>query len=103
MEKQRFDVIGMTCSACQAAVDRSVNKLQGVEHVNVSLMTGTMDVEYDRDSVNEQDIIQAVDQAGYKANLHGQAREEATAPIDHFAEEANAMNVNSSTKIKIKK
>lgn len=91
MEKQRFDVIGMTCSACQAAVDRSVNKLQGVEHVNVSLMTGTMDVEYDRDSVNEQDIIQAVDQAGYKANLHGQAREEATAPIDHFAEEANAM------------
>lgn len=44
--KQKFDVTGMTCSACSAHVDKSVRKLDGVAEVNVNLLQNTMTVEY---------------------------------------------------------
>ena len=45
--KQKFDVTGMTCSACSAHVEKAVNKLEGVRRAEVSLMTNSMNVEYD--------------------------------------------------------
>ena len=30
--KQKFNVTGMTCSACSAHVEKAVNKLEGVKH-----------------------------------------------------------------------
>ena len=39
--KERFDVTGMTCSACSSHVEKSVGKLTGVENVSVNLLTGT--------------------------------------------------------------
>ena len=64
--KQRFDVYGMTCASCQAAVDRAVKKL-GVNDVNVNLINESMSVEYDVDKISDQDIINAVSKAGYEA------------------------------------
>lgn len=64
--KEKFDVTGMTCSACSAAVERSVSHLPGVNKVEVNLLANTMQVEYD-DSVNSQMIESAVEQAGYQA------------------------------------
>ncbi|MBP8621092.1 MAG: heavy metal translocating P-type ATPase [Firmicutes bacterium] len=62
-----FDVTGMTCAACSAAVQRSVEKLPGVEHVSVNLLTNTMRVRYDEDLVSLDDISRAVSDAGYRA------------------------------------
>ncbi len=45
--KQKFNVTGMTCSACSAHVEKAVNKLEGVRRAEVSLMTNSMNVEYD--------------------------------------------------------
>ena len=45
--KKQFDVTGMTCSACQANVTKAVSKLDGVENVDVSLLSNSMRVEYD--------------------------------------------------------
>ena len=42
-----FDVKGMTCAACSAHVDKSVRKLDGVKTVNVSLLTNSMEVDFD--------------------------------------------------------
>lgn len=66
--KQRFDVKGMTCSACQAAVTRAVSKLD-VNDVSVNLINETMSVDFDANLLSDQDIIDAVDKAGYKAYL----------------------------------
>lgn len=66
--KKRFDVYGMTCSACQAAVERAVNKL-GVDEVNVNLINESMTVSYNPSKIDDGDIIEAVSGAGYKANL----------------------------------
>ena len=67
--KERFTVEGMTCAACEAAVFRSVGDLSGVDKVAVSLMTNSMEVEYDEDNMSPQEIINAVEKAGYKASL----------------------------------
>ena len=69
--KQRFDVVGMTCSACQAAVSREVSKLDGVSGADVNLLSNTMDVHYDPETVDPERIIKAVRDAGYDAALHG--------------------------------
>ena len=67
--KQTFQVTGMTCSACSAHVEKAVNKLEAVSKAEVSLMTNSMSVEYNADVISLQDIIHAVEQAGYGASL----------------------------------
>lgn len=67
---KRFDVNGMTCSACQANVTRAVEKLAGVNAVNVSLLGKSMNVDFDDSLVNENQIIDAVNKAGYSCSLY---------------------------------
>ena len=50
--KQKFQVTGMTCSACSATVERNVKKLEGVKEVTVNLLSNSMVVSYDEDKVN---------------------------------------------------
>ena len=47
MAKQKFNITGMTCSACSAHVEKAVNKLEGVKTASVSLMTNSMTAEFD--------------------------------------------------------
>lgn len=68
MEKQKFDVSGMSCSACSARVEKVVGALDGVKSVSVSLLTNSMVVEYDA-PLTAKDVSKAVADAGYKATL----------------------------------
>ena len=65
--KERFDVTGMTCSACSSHVEKSVSKLTGVENVSVNLLTNSMQVEFDENKLDTAGIIKAVEGAGYGA------------------------------------
>lgn len=67
--KQRFDVTGMTCSACSAHVEKSVKKLSGVYAVTVNLLQNSMQVEYNEQELSSEEIIQAVEKAGYGASV----------------------------------
>ena len=64
---EKFQVTGMSCSACSAKVERCVKKLDGVKSVNVNLLSGSMTVDFDTDAVSEQTIVDTVVQAGYGA------------------------------------
>lgn len=68
-KKEIFNISGMTCAACQTAVQRSVEKLDGVEEVNVNLLSNTLQLSYDPKRVDSSKIIEAVDRAGYGAEL----------------------------------
>ena len=68
MNKQQFQIEGMTCATCQMTVQRAVAQLPGVKTVHVNLITHAMQVEYE-DSLKTQTIIQEVKEAGYGANL----------------------------------
>ena len=67
MVKQKYNVTGMTCSACSAHVEKAVRGVQGVSEVSVNLLTNSMVVE--SDAPLEQDVIvKAVEHAGYGAS-----------------------------------
>ena len=66
--KGKFDVTGMTCSACSSRVEKCVSKLEGIENVSVNLLTNSMQVEYDEGVLKENQIIDAVVKAGYGAS-----------------------------------
>lgn len=72
--KQKFDVTGMTCSACSAHVEKSVNGLCGIQSVNVNLLQNSMVVEYDETKLRTEDIIQAVQSGGYGAQVQGETK-----------------------------
>lgn len=69
MQKEKFDVTGMTCSACSSRVEKCVSKLDGASNVTVNLLTNSMQVEYDEKVLSERQIIDAVVKAGYGANV----------------------------------
>ena len=80
MAKQKFNITGMTCSACSAHVEKAVGKLEGVRAADVSLMTNSMVAEYDETILSPEEIIQAVIQSGYGAALPQKAGERAAMP-----------------------
>ena len=84
--KSKFNVTGMSCSACSAHVEKAVKKLDGVTDVSVSLMTASMTVEYS--DLTEQDIINAVIGAGYGCTVKGDTAEKAK-PTQNAVEEKN--------------
>ena len=75
--KEKFNITGMTCSACSAHVTKAVSKLNGVKNVNVNLLSNNMVVEYD-DTISSNDIITAVTEAGYGAEIDSKKRNTAT-------------------------
>ena len=69
---EQYIVTGMSCAACQARVEKAVEKVPGVSSVSVSLLTNSMGVE---GTASEAEIIRAVEAAGYGASLKGAAAE----------------------------
>ena len=65
---EKYTVTGMSCAACVARVEKAVNKVAGVTSCSVSLLTNSMGVE---GSASREEIIAAVEKAGYGASLQG--------------------------------
>ena len=64
----QYNVTGMSCAACSARVEKAVSRVPGVTSCSVSLLTNSMGVE---GAAAPQDIIAAVQAAGYGASLKG--------------------------------
>lgn len=67
---KRYQVNGMSCAACSAAVERAVRKVPGVTECAVSLLTNSMTVE---GNATAEEICAAVGKAGYEAIPEGKA------------------------------
>ncbi|MCI8663297.1 MAG: heavy metal translocating P-type ATPase [Hungatella sp.] len=65
---EQYSVTGMSCAACSARVEKAVSKVPGVTSCSVSLLTNSMGVE---GNAQAQDIIAAVEEAGYGASAKG--------------------------------
>ena len=79
---EQYNVTGMSCAACSARVEKAVSKVPGVTACSVSLLTNSMGVE---GTASPQEIIQAVEHAGYGAS---QKSGGGKAPTTAEAEEA---------------
>lgn len=71
--KEKYDVTGMTCSACSSRVQKCVSHLDGVKDVSVNLLTNSMQVEYNEQELSSRKIIEEVQKAGYGASVSGGA------------------------------
>ena len=72
----------MSCAACSARVEKAVSKVPGVTSCSVSLLTNSMGVE---GTASSDEIIRAVQDAGYGASLKGASGQQISASV---AEEA---------------
>jgi len=63
--QEKFTVRGMSCAACSAGIERAVNKLDGVEKAEVSLMGECMLVSYNENKIDKETIWNAVTGLGY--------------------------------------
>lgn len=61
-----FQVTGMSCGHCEAAVRGEVTKLTGVEHIEVSAASGRL-VITSAAALDDAEVLAAVDEAGYEA------------------------------------
>ncbi|HET7602556.1 MAG TPA: heavy metal translocating P-type ATPase [Gemmatimonadales bacterium] len=67
--KLEFPVSGMHCAACQARVQRALEKAPGVNSATVNLMTGSATVAFDPSATNPEALLEAVRSTGYGAEL----------------------------------
>ena len=65
---EKYAITGMSCAACQAHVQKAVEKVEGVTSCSVSLLTNSMTVE---GTASSEAVIKAVEAAGYGANTAG--------------------------------
>lgn len=70
-KNEKFQVTGMTCSACSARVEKAVGKLPGIQHLTVNLLTNSMSVTFLEEELSCDEIISSVEKAGYGASLAG--------------------------------
>jgi len=67
--KVEFSVQGMTCAACVRRVENTVAGLPGVASVSVNLATETMNLEYNPELLPLEQVVSAVEEAGYGLRL----------------------------------
>ncbi len=93
MTKQKFNITGMTCSACSAHVEKAVRKLEGIKAADVSLMTNSMTAEFNEEILSSEDIIAAIIRSGYGASLPRKvgARVQTAPQEDTMAQELASM------------
>jgi copper ion binding protein len=65
MEKVTFPVRGMTCEGCQAAVEKAIGGLVGVDSTIVNLQEGSATVDFDQSVIGVQQMKNAVEEAGF--------------------------------------
>lgn len=65
----QFSIGGMTCAACVNSVEGILKGLPGVKRAVVALATSLGEVEYDPTVISKDDIVNAIEDAGFEASL----------------------------------
>lgn len=65
MKKVKLTIEGMHCGSCAGNIEKSINKIEGIDSVSVSSMTNKAIVEAD-DAVTEDSLKKAISDVGYK-------------------------------------
>lgn len=69
MKTVTIGVAGMTCDSCVNSVTKALNRVDGVQQVNVSLEKNEANVTFDDTKASETDLKTAIEDAGYDVAL----------------------------------
>lgn len=64
-----LQISGMSCSSCSSAVERVLNRMEGIEQANVNLLTNSAHIVYDSKIVKVSEMLHAIKKAGYEGSL----------------------------------
>ena len=78
-QKVEFDITGMTCAACAARIEKTLNKMEGVANANVNLALERATIEFNPSQVTISDIIAKVEKLGFGARQKKDEKEQ----VDH--------------------
>ncbi len=93
---EQYQVTGMSCAACSARVEKAVSGVPGVTSCAVSLLTNSMGVE---GTASPDEIIRAVEGAGYGASLKGPGKSKSNGKSPSWAD-AEALKDHETPKLK---
>ena len=65
IKKESYKVVGMSCSACAKALEKTVENIDGVFSQSVNIATEKIQIEYDSDKVKFEHIEKIVKKAGF--------------------------------------
>jgi P-type Cu+ transporter len=69
VDRVTIPVTGMTCAACSARIQRSLERTPGVSSANVNLMTASATVSYDPGTTSPPGLVEVIRSTGYGAEL----------------------------------
>lgn len=87
MMKETFMLEGMHCTSCALAIEQAIKQLPGVKEAVVNVTTEKLSVTYSAARLTSAEIIQAVREAGYKAELLDET--DMRGQMDHLEEQAH--------------
>jgi copper chaperone CopZ len=71
MATLKLRVTGMTCGHCQMKVEQALQGARGVYSAVVDLTTGEAEVDFNDDTATTEQLVRAVEAAGYGAKVAG--------------------------------
>ncbi len=74
--KVDFKIGGMTCASCAKAIERAVNKLDGIEDINVNVATERATINYDISKLKLTQIRNTIEKTGYKVLEKSESKNE---------------------------
>jgi P-type Cu+ transporter len=80
--RTRLAIDGMTCASCAARIEKRLNRLEGVE-ATVNYATEKAAVAYDPERVTPDDLVSAVEAAGYRIKIGADDEAQAVAVLRH--------------------
>ena len=64
--KHKLKITGMHCSSCAMSIDFDLEDLDGVKKANTNYAKQEVEVEFDEDKVNLEDVVKTIENTGYK-------------------------------------
>src|SRR5258708_798315 len=96
-ERVTFPVTGMTCAACQSFLQKTLQSQRGVGDATVNLMLHNATVSYDPALVNPEQLVAAIHDTGYGAELP-----DATASILEEQKEHDRTQIEEYRQLRVK-
>lgn len=75
-QKVTLKVNGMTCTACSSAIEKSLNKMEGVLSAHVNFAVEKTTIEYDPQKLRLTDFQKKISTLGYELSLEDEASED---------------------------
>ncbi len=70
MKKETFKIHGIHCASCVATIEQALKKAGGVHSVSVNFASESALIEFDENTVSEQDLAKAVGSVGYHLEIN---------------------------------